>query len=335
MSILKKISHLFAPEVEKNLPDGFGDTTVEGGMVSANQILDAIMRHFQQTVSRLSTKYTFLYHTSFTVYLKAANYQEISDSLPFIASGAEQMLTEEINNQVKNRPGYKPHSSLWQFQLVEIPEDAEIDGISREEMQQSVVVQIQSSLFPPTERNQETGSGRIVTTVQGINSLRAIRNCINPEILGRLHLVERDRIQLSLNLDPAKRVESGRRIPRSDRPARYVAVLVAEEGRFLDNRSNQPIHTVAMISDELHISGRNAMGATQGAEVVRIDSDRILNPHVRIRRDPTSGQFQLAAIGKTVLNQRTLASDPDKWVTLSKKSTIILDDDIQIQFKAS
>lgn len=335
MSILKKISHLFAPEVEKNLSDGFADSTVEGGMVSANQILDAIMRHFQQTVSRLSTKYTFLYHTSFTVYLKAANYQEISDSLPFIASGAEQMLTEEINNQVKNRPGYKPHSSLWQFQLVEIPEDAEIDGISREEMQQSVVVQIQSSLFPPTERNQETGSGRIVTTVQGINSLRAIRNCINPEILGRLHLVERDRIQLSLNLDPAKRVESGRRIPRSDRPARYVAVLVAEEGRFLDNTSNQPIHTVAMTSDELHISGRNAMGAAQGAEVVRIDSDRILNPHVRIRRDPTSGQFQLAAIGKTVLNQRTLASDPDKWVTLSKKSTIILDDDIQIQFKAS
>ena len=120
MSILKKISHLFAPEVEKNLPDGFADSTVEGGMVSANQILDAIMRHFQQTVSRLSTKYTFLYHTSFTVYLKAANYQEISDSLPFIASGAEQMLTEEINNQVKNRPGYKPHSSLWQFQL-ELP----------------------------------------------------------------------------------------------------------------------------------------------------------------------------------------------------------------------
>jgi len=368
MSILKKLSNIFAPEVKESADNAalsFGEEAASDGTVTVNAILDALMRHFKETVRRLTTDYNLLYHTSFTIYLKARNYQEISDSLPFLASGAERMLVEEINRRAKDYPGYRPHSELWQFQLVEIPDDAEIEGVSADEMEQSVVIEIQSELFPPTEERTQASSSRMVSTVQGVNSLRAIRNCINPEILGRLHLIERDRIQLALTLDPLRRETKARKgfsqsigttnagqdpyrqpDPATKRPAVnrqsispgqkpvYFATLEAQDGSFLEQAGNKQIHTVAMTANELHISGRSAMPGATGVEVVRVDSDRIMTPHVKIRREASTGTFSISAIGSTTVNQRTMTCSPEHWVTLSKKSIIILNDEVQILFKA-
>lgn len=354
MSILKKISNIFAPEVKESADNtglSFGEEAAADGTVTVNAILDALMRHFKETARRLTTDYNLLYHTSFTIYLKARNYQEISDSLPFVASGAERMLVEEINRRAKDYPGYRPHSELWQFQLVEIPDDAEIEGVSAEEMEQSVVIEIQSELFPPTEERTQASSSRIVSTVQGVNSLRAIRNCINPEILGRLHLIERDRIQLALTLDPTRReinaqkgfsqsigqTNAGQDPYQQPAPGQkpvYFATLEAQDGSFLEQTGNKQIHTVAMTANELHISGRSAMPGATGVEVVRVDSDRIMTPHVKIRREASTGTFSISAIGSTTVNQRTMTCSPEHWVTLSKKSIIILNDEVQILFKA-
>lgn len=365
-AVLNWLKNIFAPNPESG--DEQHESKVDLSIlapdeISANRILDALLDHFRTTAKKLSTKYNYLYHTSFTIYIKASNYDEMSDSLPFLAGGAEKMLIEEIKKHVgKNIGSYHPHSKYWQFQLVQIPSDAEIDGVAEEEMQQGALIQIQSTLFPPEDAGSEPsqGNNRIVTTVHGVNSLRAIRNCINPEILSKLYLIEKDRIKLSLNLDgsdsapagfsrgvatppPPAPGQSGRggtsanarqQQQQQQRPV-YFATLEAQDGEFLNGAGNNVIHTVAMTADELHIVGRSAMRGEAGIEVVRVNSDRILTPHVKIRRNPSTGDFQLCAIGTTKLNQRTLIADPTKWIALSKKSTIILADEVQVAFKAN
>ena len=366
MSISKIIKKIFAPEPEaaagidepRRKMDGISDSEI-----TVNELLASLHEHFLRTVHKLSSKYNLLYHTSFTIYIKASNYKEISDSLPFLAEGAEKMLVEEIKNQMKKgHAGHKPHSQYWQFQLVEIPADAEIDGVSEEEMQDGVLIQIDSTLFPPMEGEDEAQreGNRIVTTVHGVNSLRAIKNCINPDILNKLYLIETDRIKLNLVLEETSQSTSGfsGSIPvppppvntvhvggKQNTPAPpagapqqkplYFATLEAQDGEFLDGASNKVIHTVAITADEVEIAGRSSMRGKAGVEVVRVNSDRIMTPHARIRRDPSTGRFAISAIGDTRLNGRTLTPDPERWLPLPNKSTIILaDGEVQIRFKS-
>ncbi len=361
MSFFGRIRDFLSPEPEDNNTSGLAAEAgrpqgINPEEVTVNEILNTLFRHFISTIEKLTTDHNFLYHTSFTIYLKAANYSEISDSFPFMAQGAEKMLVDEIKKRTKNRyPGYSPHSQYWQFQLVEIPEDAEIDGVSEDDMQNGIVIQIQSTLFPPSEGNKESsrGTGRVVTTVQGVNSLRAIRNCINPEILNKLYLIEKDRVKLKLTLDDSKPAgprpsQTGNGFKNkpetaggpgvrtaSMQPAPYHAILEAQDGEFLDGNDNSVIHTMAVTADEVHISGRSAMRGSDGVEVIRVNSDRILSPHVKIRRNPSAGTFQICVIGPTTLNMRTMECNPSSWVMLPRKSTIILDDEVQIKFTAT
>jgi len=367
MSFIKKIKDIFAPEPDSNVSPSIvretPDDDIADSEITVNEVLSALHNHFLRTVKKLSSDYNLLYHTSFTIYIKASNYSEISDSLPFVAEGAEKMLVKEIKTQMKKgHPNHKPHSQYWQFQLVEIPADAEIDGVSEEEMQDGVLIQINSTLFPPTEGGEEQSgnSNRVVTTVHGVNSLRAIKNCINPEILNKLYLIEKDRIKLNLVLDDAPTTTQGfsGRVPNPAKNApspafdkkakpeqagaaesannvkRYFATLEAQDGEFLDGATNKTIHTVAIATDDLEISGRSSMRGSDGVDVVRVNSDRIMTPHVRIRRDPATGRFCIAAIGETRLNGRKMTPNPEAWVALPNKSTIILaDGEAQIRFR--
>lgn len=354
MSLKKIIKNIFAPDsVAENNAGRQRPANISPDKITVNEILNLLMEHFRGTIETLSTDFNFLFHTSFTIYLKASNYQDISQGFPFLAEAAEKMLCEEIRANIKSRhlKNYKPHSIYWQFQLVELPPEAMIGETALDGEDDSALVQISSTLFPPTDDKPEpqNGSGRIVTTVHGVNTLRQIRNCINPEILNRIYLYEKDRIKLNLRLDDiefqqatdnqagtskkserlatagaAKNTTAGNSTP-------YSATLVAEDGNFIDG--NNRIHTVAVVKDDLHITGRSAMPGPDSVQVVRADSDKVLTPHFRLRRDAASGRFSYSVLGETRVNQRTIAPDPNTWHPLPNNSTIILADEIQIKFK--
>lgn len=352
MSIKKIIKNIFAPDsVAENNVGRQRPANISPDMITVNEILDVISTHFRGTIDTLSSKYNFLYHTSFTIYLKASNYNDISDGLPSLAEAAEKMLCEEIRENIKSRHlrNYKPHSQYWQFQLVELPPEAMIGDTAIDSENESALVQISSTLYPPSDERPESqsDSGRIVTTVHGVNTLRQIRNCINPEILNNIYLYEKDRIKLILRLDDGEpQQSSGNRpntAPKSERPAGtikdstigtskpYSATLVAEDGNFIDGDNR--IHTVAVTKDELQITGRSAMPGPGSVQIVRADSDKVLTPHFRLRRDPASGKFSYSVLGEIKVNQRTITADPNAWHLLPNNSTIILADEIQIKFK--
>lgn len=105
---------------------------------------------------------------------------------------------------------------------------------------------------------------------------------------------------------------------------KVLAELRAEDGRFV-TVSGQPYSTYRLQSDELRISGRHAMSASRGVETLMVDSEEVMNPHVSIRRDPSSGRFSISAMGDDVkLNGRLLPRGAAHWTPLPNNSTIII-----------
>lgn len=353
MSFLRRLTNIIAPRVTETNQPAEETPQTDPDMVTSDDILDALGKHFDETVQRMSTRYNLLYHTSFIIYIKASNYAEMSDGFPFLASGAEKMLVEKVIKAVSDRhlTDYSPHSQYWEFQLVEIPDDAMLGNESMEGYEKDGLIQIASSVFPASEDSESApDEGRVVTTVHGVNSLKAIKNCIPREILLKLDVVEKDRVRLLLTLDGPRRRETpaSSEAPKQSQPAhhvsvqpspkpmaqaaaapQYIAVLKAEDGNFIDS-TEKLRHMMAMTTDVVEICGRGGQACNPG--VLRVDSDSIMVPHIRIRRNTANSRFQIMALGPTELNQRTLTPSADKWTDLPNNSVIVLDDTVQIRF---
>lgn len=89
-----------------------------------------------------------------------------------------------------------------------------------------------------------------------------------------------------------------------------------------------------MCDPYIEISGREE--TRNEAYILRINSDKVKRTHVAIRyRD---NEFQLAAWGKTLLNERNVKVSTDTslitWEKLNPKSTIVLNNEIVVRFKA-
>ena len=352
MSFLRRITNIIAPRVSETGQPAEEAPGIAPDMVSSDDILEALGKHFDETVGRMSTKYNLLYHTSFIIYIKASNYAEMSDGFPFLASGAERMLVERVKKEIARRhlTDYSPHSQYWEFQLVEIPDDAMLGNESMEGYEKDGLIQIASSVFPASDDSDSApDEGRVVTTVHGVNSLKAIKNCIPREILLKLDVVEKDRVRLLLSIEdshresttavPATSPTQGRPVaapqpsvkaaPSTTPAPQYIAVFKAEDGNFIDS-TDKVRHMMAMTTDIVEICGRG--GQACNPAVLRVDSDSIMVPHIRIRRNTANSRFQIMALGPAELNQRPLPSSSDKWTDLPNNSVIVLDDSIQIRF---
>lgn len=334
MTILNKIKRFFVPDSGDSFEGReFQTEPLQPGEITANDILNAITTHFNRTINVLSTPYNFLYHTSFTIYLKADNYQEISDGFHVLALSFEQKLREVINKNIseRNLNDYTPHSNYWQFQLVNLPPEAILDGSRIDGDSEQALIQINSTLFPPVDnRVEHEGMGRIVSTVHGVNTLRQIHNCINSELLNKIDLYERDRVMLNLRLSDDEKPSVSAQNNKVKPQQKHYATLVAEDGHFLDG--TKVIHTVAITKDEVHITGRSSSRQPDSVQIVRADSDRVLSPHIMIRRDATSGKFSFCALSEATVCLRSVEADADTWHLLPNNSTIILPDNIQIRF---
>lgn len=90
-----------------------------------------------------------------------------------------------------------------------------------------------------------------------------------------------------------------------------------------------------MYDTYIEISGMEE--TRKGSNIIKINSDRVKRTHVAIQYKDNG--FQLAAWGKTMINERDveLSTDPAhiKWEKLMSKSTIVLNDAVVVRFKAN
>lgn len=301
--------------------------------LTRQQVLDNLMRHFLEMLHDETTTESMLFHTSYIIYLPQESYERISPGFQITVRDCVRRFLREIKKRLKDYPDFKPFSNYWMFQLVAIPEGTVIDGISDEEMDDNLML-VKSTIFATDDIAHNEASGRIVTTMHTVNSMKAMPGALNLLALPGLVQLDKDKFRMRFDPENSLGLDSGGSGARFEaEQVKVLAELRAEDGRFV-TVSGQPYSTYRLQSDELRISGRHAMSASRGVETLMVDSEEVMNPHVSIRRDPSSGRFSISAMGDDVkLNGRLLPRGAAHWTPLPNNSTIIINDDIQINFK--
>ncbi len=121
-ALLPNESAIEHPNLEKN----------RGVVAPRQRVLNKLKEQFLTEMANETTTESLLYHTSFTVYIRETEYDRLSPSFAQTVRDAINVFIRELRKVVKNYPDYQNHSKYWEMQLVAIPEDTEIDGISAE-----------------------------------------------------------------------------------------------------------------------------------------------------------------------------------------------------------
>ena len=309
------------------------------GIVAPRQrVLNKLKEHFLSEMANETTTESLLYHTSFKVYIKETEYDRLSPSFAQTVRDAINIFVMELRKEVKKYPDYQNHSRYWEMQLVSIPKDAVIDGISAELVAESTII-IRSKLFadnPYDPRMQQSG-GRFVTTIHTKDSSKQLSNAINLEALTGLTELAKDKYRVEFRLDEVKEaLKSEADKPLNSRSAndkpnsknKIVATLHIVDGEFISGGFTY--HAYKMTGDKLLVSGKNGEASTSGTPELHINDDSLLTPTLEIVRDAKTGLFSMKVWGDVKMGGKRIESGA--VVRLPHNSSIMINDDYQIDF---
>lgn len=338
MDVLKTIKKLLVPDSDPKKK--MVKSTIPNPGLRRQDLINSLEAQFKQQLANETTKYSLLFHTSYVVYLRSDDYQQMVQSFPMTCMDASQCFLDILKPLVAKYPKFRPLFRFWTFQLVCLPDDALIDGLQEQNNNDdNHIILIKSQLWSEDDYNSETaqstGGNRVVTTLHTKNSMKALPKAFDIKALRGFDALGQGKNRVSF--DPENVLGLGGQSPVSATPTsspvppvgnKAVAKLKIDEGVFIDGETTFTSYQIS--SDEISICGRNAMPAPN---ILKVDSDMVMNPHLTIRRDIASGKFYIRTLGPAVINGRMQQRDPGKWNLLPNNTSIIINNSIEISFK--
>lgn len=329
MGFVDFIRRVLVPSDDSKL---YRDTqqTSHSVMVTRQDILDSLRNQFLEELRNETTTESILFHSSYVIYLRQDDYNRILPGFSLTADDAVKQFIREIKKRINKYPDFRPLFRHWAFQLVCIPDGTIIDGMSEDEVRNKLII-IKSTLVQSDEYRSTASTGRIVTTMHTVNSMKAIPSALNISVLSGLDQVSRNIIRVTF--DPRDELGFGSpAVKKTQTPVSHsaVAVLKASDGQFI-GQDGVRFSTYQIKSDRLQICGRNAMSQSD-IPTLLVDSEEVMNPHVILTRD-TSGSFSIIAMGDVRLNERRVDRNPNTPHKLPNNSSIIINNDVEINFK--
>ncbi|MCR4959526.1 MAG: hypothetical protein K6B13_13140 [Prevotella sp.] len=308
----------------------------KGSYVTRQYLVDEIYKHFTETLKEETTDVSMLFHTCYYIYLSQPDFRAREQSFVNTANDALEKITKHVQKLCKEKyPNYIPHSRYWQFQFMPLDEDGQLDASLTEEpvhLQRGEVV-VLSMLYAEDDYQQNTASGsrRAVMTVHNKSSVTIGNWAVNHQALRGVDIRGRNLFRYHFSLDGNVQQQGSHgwaNLSYSGEEQKCVAIVSAEMGKFVNGDSALMYQ---MKSNRLQVSGKTGAPDKGGEEVLRIDSDEVLNPHLIIRRT-SDKTFEVQAKGNTVLNETLLDPINDVWYPLINNSILLIDSDIQLRF---
>ncbi len=360
MSVLDKIKVAILGEKSTS--------THDGDVISAQGLVDQVFEHFKYRLNDSSTKMSLLFPTSFLIWLQPDDFKARQQEFPARAKDIKKQCMIEVRDQLKRNPlwqDYVPHSKYWKIQFMEWkPDYVSADGKSVENVVVRGRVTVTSDLYAQDDvaspanaviANSGNGSGRIITTFSNTKGTTTPQNlALNPEAFKDVTALSNNAFRVEFlrsELDdaiprPTPQQASQQAPPQAPQPepARPSRRFVAHDKKkepvsatlqIYDNyfvKDGQKTDRLTIGTKTVQITGPNSNGGNPGIEVIRIDDDSIMNPHINIRFEAANQRYLISAVGDTKLNQKTMVKDENNWSELPTNSTILLNDDIQINF---
>lgn len=325
IELFKKVSSALLPN-ENQEEDSSKSSPRKGG--PRQRVLDKLKEQFLNEMANETTTESLLYHTSFTVYIREREYERLSPSFAQTARDAINIFLRELRKEVKDFPDYQNHSKFWEMQLVAIPEDSEIDGISSEILAENPII-IRSKLYADNQYDSRIQDDiHCVTTIHTKDSSKEMPNAFNLASLRGLTELAKDKYRVEFNLNEVLSDSPKSEADKSTSKNKGIcATLHIVDGEFI--LGERKFHVYNMTGDKLFVSGKNG-SASNNTDEVHINDDSVMNPTLEITRDNVTGLFSLKAWGDVRLGGRRIESG--SVVALPHNSSIMINGDYQIDF---
>ncbi len=312
---------------------GKGSSSSSSNVLSRQELINKIYKHFVAQMEDETTDVGLLFHTSFYIYLNENDYTMREQSFAYTVQDVMKKIDKKVHSMRKKYPAYCPHSKYWQFQFVPFKDGGIVNnpiGKTIKQIEPKDVV-ILSFIHPESPYQSGNENERVVATVHVKDSVAINRWAINREVLRGIDVTGKDRFRVPFKDDISPR-EMPVSVAESARPeVKAKAIITVEQCSFI--KGGQISKKYYMVSDYLQISGRNDVENRGGMDVAKLDSDEVLNPHLTIKLDSSNNTFFLSAIGDVMLNEVRVPQDASKWTTLPNNSAILLNGEIQLSFK--
>lgn len=319
----KVVSALLPNEGEENIRP----LEKRNGVVAPRQrVLNKLKEQFLTEMANETTTESLLYHTSFTVYIRESEYERLSPSFAQTVRDAINVFVRELRKVVKNYPDYQNHSRYWEMQLVSIPEDAEIDGISAEILAENPII-IKSKLFADNQYDSRMQDEvHCVTTIHTKDSSKDLPNAFNLASLKGLTELAKDKYRVEFNLKDTISDSPKSEADKSSNKSAFATLHIVD-GDFIFGDRKYRVYN--MTSDKLFVSGKNG-SASRDTDEIHINDESVLNPTLEITRDKKSGLFTLKSWGNVKVGGKRIESGT--IIALPHNSSIMINDDYQIDF---
>lgn len=320
----KVVSALLANEDGQLTEDG---VTINGVVAPRQRVLNKLKEHFLTELANETTTESLLYHTSFTVYIHEEEYDRLSPSFAQTVRDSINVFVRELQKVVKKYRDYQGHSKFWEMQLVAIPNDAEIDGISADLLNDSPII-IKSKLFADNEYDSRMQDDiHYVTTIHTKDSSKTLPNAFNLASLKGLTELAKDKYRVEFNLNDTVSDSPKSEADKTDNNKTVFATLHIVDGDFILGDRKYRVYN--MTSDKLLVSGRNG-SASKVIDEIHINDESVLNPTLEIIRDKSTGLFSIKVWGDVKVGGKHIESD--NISVLPHNSSIMINDDYQINF---
>ncbi len=327
------IKRIFGKIISALLPNEEDDSvrtdgkTSNGVVAPRQRILDKLKEQFLNEMANETTTESLLYHTSFTVYIREEEYDRLAPSFAQTVRDSINVFLRELRKVVKKYPEYQNHSKFWEMQLVAIPKDAEIDGISAEVLDDSPII-IKSKLFADNHYDSRMQDDiHCVTTIHTKDSSKDLPNAFNLAALKGLTELAKDKYRVEFNLKDTISVAPQSEADKSSNNKDVFATLHIVDGDFILGGRKYRVYNIT--SNKLLVSGKNG-SASQVTDEIHINDESVLNPTLEINRDKKTGLFSLKVWGDVKIGGKQI--DSGKTVALPHNSSIMINDDYQINF---
>lgn len=317
------IIKLFNKIVSALLPNDEPGTSL---VAPRQRVLNKLKEQFLAEMANETTTESLLYHTSFTVYIREEEYDRLSPSFAQTVRDAVNVFVKELRKVVKKYPDYQNHSKYWEMQLVAIPQETEIDGISAELFDENPII-IKSKLFADNEYDSRIQDDlHCVTTIHTKDSSKQLSNAFNLASLKGLTELAKDKYRVEFNLKDTISDTPKSEADKSSNKNAYATIHIVDGDFILEDRKYRVYN---MTSDKLLVSGKNG-SASRDTDEIHINDEFVLNPTLEITRDKKTGLFSIKAWGNVRIGGKRIESGC--IVALPHNSSIMINDDYQIDF---
>lgn len=319
MRIIDKLKNMILPKPVLN--------SATGKKNKVSLVIDELVYAFEESVERMMTPRSLMFHTAYVVYVPKSYYNEIHLAFGVITQEVTDIFHEKLNEMLKRNKSlrFTPLFDSWSFDIISLGEEAS-DTPDEENPDSTVTYEDLEEKFVAVRSCPVPDDRYNFTSLSDDDEVKTNQSQPN----SKFNRIQRLSIGAIRGLKPSGSGYSypinlnGGDVTSNNSPVNNDKVLAvlksAEDGiNFLDNQGAK-YKSIDIKLTGFFIGGASASTMYQGKPMVRIDSESVQSPHCEIRQDE-DGAFYIRPIGP--VEQGQIPMKKNEWFRLSDRNASI------------